>query len=916
MDEKQIQEAVKAGLKQETGTPDQKAGPVNYLVSDATDGYAFSQKDKNLLKEQGLLPPPLVTAFNNSKNWVITGEGQQIVANDIADRIKRGNTELPGDLMRLMQADVATKRLVQERMIGEVTSQSTLSQPTLTKSEGESRLPVWSPPLDTGYPRLHASAFDLGDGISKSNLERANRKGAYPADKLLEIIPVSTTRAYVRYADSAAAQKMALDDQYSHVNAAHVNKENHYTTREQCPHISTVKPGLLVLEGEKWRLAEKIDIRFDALSIDQSVAQTTLVQPPVETLVGVGTVSVSTGAQSGPETEPGITPIGWTVAATEKPDQVSDADFRGPYQTVEFRFDPVGHETPLTQASDSGVESLKIAEQVQAQELYLLLPAESEEIRQFLQNDGYLSNEEISRALYDARLEKSELREAVAGMDTSNNPVIADKITDYLWDVHKTVQDNPLLVELGPGQKYELVAITRRADPDRPTADEQTPKEAPHRRHEKQPGTVSKLLGLKTFDGGMLANALHNYAIMKELTQRLFMSSPEQTQTKQTPLDQVRPRYEWEQIAAQLEGKGITKQMLEVSGNLDPLLRGRRTETLQLEKNDNGVVTPVTGRLYIAETPDKGPVVYLSAKRQQLEMPNLYQGHRLTEADKKNLLTSGEMGRAVQLKDQQTGASYQALIGLDPENKRLTVMRQERFTPPIRIKGANITPQQQEVLRNHGTIRVKNLKDDKSDRLYTGDVQLSINKRGLVIKPVVEQKKTRKQGQFRQGQSRSEQKAIAADKKLNRVVGQTQSATDTQTRSQAKTATQTKEQTQGVPPGQRPADNVKKNIQAVAQQTNRQPGGSSASGKQKPADTSKTVSVQQKNGQQRVNVDESKGNTTTRASQTGPNQGQTAKIEQQSTGGAKASQTTLVNGQEKQQTAQTQKPTTGRKIKM
>lgn len=538
-------------------------------------------------------------------------------------------------------------------------------------------------------------------------------------------------------------------------------------------------------------------------------------------------------------TNPSYQPIGFTVGTTERADQLSDADSKYG-QTIEFRFNPVTHETPLNQPGGSDTEALKVYEQIEATRYELLLPPKAEEIRQFLRNDGYLSNEEISRALYDAGLNREELKHTVETLDSSKNPDIIAKITNYLWEVHESVMDSPLHEYLAPDGKYELVAIIHNPDglraQEQPTqhSDDLTRREA-----EREDGLVSRLLSLKTFDGGLVANLLHNHKLMQELTEKLLgvHNQPQSQTNMEIP---TATRYDWNQIKDQMERNGVTRESLEKSGNLDSLLNGRRTETLQLSRRDEqGAETPVSGRLYIAEVPGKGPVVYLSPERQELKLPVSYQGHVFSKQDQENLLKNGEMGRIVTLKDKITQEPYQAFIGVDPTNKSLTVMRQERFTPPTKLLGAELSPEQREALRNHQVVRVRNMIGD-DQKPFTADVQINVNKRSFAFKRVNEQDEKVKAAV----QNDIKQASTKPKKKVDPSLKPEQATSTQQAKKQA------------------------------------QPTGAG-----KDADTKQAVSIAAKNGQQRITVDKS----TNAPSQTmaGPTKGQQA--------GKKETQT-MVNG--------------------
>ena len=789
--------------------------------------------------------------------------------------------------------------------------------------ESHLKLPAWQLPQES-QQRLYAGTFNLGESITVDSLIKDPKQGR-DADRLLEIIPINATQAYIRFTENDAAHRFAFTDPYTFLNAKNVDYAYGYESKKHS-HITTLTPGRLELEGDKWRLTEKIGIRFDGLTPELNSSQfqekqhkpgeventkpdprlyeisavdkerllkdglvPTPVyqgfldnnkillphhqQPVVDALVArylkndyslsgelmeilnsdpdtrkrhqqgyaaaknsmqvdqpsseaLSTTSVPDKTQQSnlvPEPNPTYQPIGYTVATTERPDQLSDADSKFG-QTIEFRFNPVIHETPLNQPGGSDTEALKVYEQIEATRYELMLPPEAEEIRQFLRNDGYLSNEEISKALYDAGLKREELQHTVETLDTSKDSTVIDKITNYLWDVHESVMDSPLRDHLDPAGAYHLTAIIH--NPDGLRAQEQLPQtqeEITRREAEREHGVITKLLSLKTFEGGMVANMLHNYKLMEEITQKL-LGVHNQSQTQTTMEIPTATRYEWNQIKEQMERNGVTRESLEKSGNLDNLLNGRRTETLQLSRRDEqGTETPVSGRLYITEVPGKGPVVYLSPERQELRLPVSYQGHVFSKQDQENLLKTGEMGRVVTLKDKITGDPFKAFIGVDPTNKSLTVMRQERFTPPTKLLGAELTPEQREALRNHQVIRVRNMIGE-DQKPFTADVQMNVNKRSFAFKRVNEQTESVKanvRNEIEPANTKKSQQAV-----------------------------------QGVVPEQGTIKQPKKQKQdaGIHQETS----------------SKQAVSVAAKNGQQRISIDKSTSGPTQTGNQTTP----------------------------------------------
>ena len=195
------------------------------------------------------------------------------------------------------------------------------------------------------------------------------------------------------------------------------------------------------------------------------------------------------------------------------------------------------------------------------------------------------------------------------------------------------------------------------------------------------------------------------------------------------PLD-TGNRFTWEQLEAQLAPLGIKKEHISPE-DMRELLNARRTSSLTMNQADkHGTVTPVQGRLFVYDDPGKGPRVELIPRQLERTPAPRYLGYQLTHEDNIRLQRTGEMGRPVPLIDKETNAQFMGLLGYDPSTNRLTVFRQERFTPPTVLLGVAITEKQQEALRNHGVIRVKNM-TGMDGKPFTADVQVSAHKRGL-----------------------------------------------------------------------------------------------------------------------------------------------------------------------------------------
>ena len=166
---------------------------------------------------------------------------------------------------------------------------------------------------------------------------------------------------------------------------------------------------------------------------------------------------------------------------------------------------------------------------------------------------------------------------------------------------------------------------------------------------------------------------------------------------------------------------------------MDDLLNGRKTGLLQLTQMGEGD-RPflVSGKLYIVNTPDNGPIIGIQPERKQLLLPNQFLGYELTDRHKQNLEKRGEMGKRVDLTDKVTGKTFAGYVGVDPDTKSLTVLRAERLRVPQTIKGITLTKPQQKNLEQGRAIKLEGMTGNNG-QTFNAYVQVSAAKRSLTF---------------------------------------------------------------------------------------------------------------------------------------------------------------------------------------
>jgi hypothetical protein len=124
------------------------------------------------------------------------------------------------------------------------------------------------------------------------------------------------------------------------------------------------------------------------------------------------------------------------------------------------------------------------------------------------------------------------------------------------------------------------------------------------------------------------------------------------------------------------EKYGITCEGLEKSGNLDKLLNYDKTGLTPVVMNFEGETLRSDARFSLKKTEDGSfaPAVHLIRKEPELERP--YFGVKFTEEDKRNLLATGNLGRAVEAEFKQ-GEKTPVLLSLDRQTNELVAFRKE-----------------------------------------------------------------------------------------------------------------------------------------------------------------------------------------------------------------------------------------------
>ncbi|MGJ7025669.1 DUF3945 domain-containing protein [Petrimonas sulfuriphila] len=197
-----------------------------------------------------------------------------------------------------------------------------------------------------------------------------------------------------------------------------------------------------------------------------------------------------------------------------------------------------------------------------------------------------------------------------------------------------------------------------------------------------------------------------------------------------------------------LKNLGITKEQLEKSKALEPMLRGYKSpSTFPIEANFGSMVMKTDARLSFRPDSEGNVVLSIHGIRKQPELDRPFFGHQFTDEDKKNLRETGNMGRVVDIKNYRTGELVPSFISIDKQTNELVSMKASSFNLPDEIKGVKLDEKQKVALMEGKAVFLENMISAKN-KPFSAFVQVNAEKRSLeFIFPKENQKQIHQQGE-------------------------------------------------------------------------------------------------------------------------------------------------------------------------
>jgi hypothetical protein len=173
---------------------------------------------------------------------------------------------------------------------------------------------------------------------------------------------------------------------------------------------------------------------------------------------------------------------------------------------------------------------------------------------------------------------------------------------------------------------------------------------------------------------------------------------------------------------------GLDREKLEEIGALDSLLKGYKTPMLiPILFNDGEVVSQIDACLQLRIDDDGELIVKVHRVGKKVDFRKKFKGHKFTKEDRVNLLSSGNMGRVVDLIDAVTGEIIPSLISLDRLTNELISLRMEFVRIPDVLCGVRLDLEQKQGLRDGKALFIENMVSKKG-KMFSATLQFNADR--------------------------------------------------------------------------------------------------------------------------------------------------------------------------------------------
>lgn len=210
-----------------------------------------------------------------------------------------------------------------------------------------------------------------------------------------------------------------------------------------------------------------------------------------------------------------------------------------------------------------------------------------------------------------------------------------------------------------------------------------------------------------------------------------------------------------------------------VEGELKAMSYGYKSPHLvEIKPEIEGVEYPMKVRLSLEEQPDGSLKFVPHPQQQQVDLDKPFQGIMLPDDVKESLLATGNAGRIVELEPHTPGEKVPSLVSIDKLTNRLEAVPLDKLTVSQNLKGAELSPEQQQALKEGKKVLVegmtsKNTIGTDNPRKFDAYVQFNAAKGGYDFSyDGLDRNKYSQNNRQEQSQNGEQQNQVRIPKKL------------------------------------------------------------------------------------------------------------------------------------------------------
>ncbi|WP_165045525.1 DUF3945 domain-containing protein [Dysgonomonas sp. ZJ709] len=182
-----------------------------------------------------------------------------------------------------------------------------------------------------------------------------------------------------------------------------------------------------------------------------------------------------------------------------------------------------------------------------------------------------------------------------------------------------------------------------------------------------------------------------------------------------------------------LKELGLSKEYLEQKGLLDDMLKGWKTKQLvPLNMQVGGATVKIDALLSLRAEQDGSVSLNIHGVKKEPELSRPFYGHNFSEDDKINLLTTGHMGRVVDLFD-RSNQVHPSFISIDPLTKDLNAVRAASVTIHDEYSKVKLTDNEKQDLREGKEIYVEGMVG-KTGKEFNAYLRVDANQRNVAYR--------------------------------------------------------------------------------------------------------------------------------------------------------------------------------------